>query len=214
MAHLSAILKLVCLVLCSSIAMHATVLLTTSQQQNGLKPGAVIRVSWDDDLPDGAKQVFLWDGDRGVFLPISDILPTTTKNFVWRIPPGTLNGNRYRLQVRDPHNDQVAEFSNGFISIGAEAPLVTDVSAADNGFDVVCTPFPAADNASVTWDASRLVSDIEVLNIHFEVLASYKIETGTSGTNISLRQIPNGLAFVRVIGQDGGVVMRPLLVVH
>ena len=200
--------------LAAVLPIRATVLLTTYRQQNANAIGQVFQIRWDDDLDESEKQVMLWDGDRGVLRAISGVLPPNVHEFVWQVPANILDGTRYRFIVRNPNNTHKADFSDGFTNIFRAQPLLTAVEDNEFKTGIQLTPFPASETVQVAWPEARVVERIDLLNIHYELLASTQVQPGATSSTISVKQCPSGMAIVRLISPGGLSVGQPLLVVH
>lgn len=214
-------MKTILLALCTTVAgltavlpLSATVLFKRVPSQGPHGTDQLFRIVWDDALDESPKQILLWDGDRGVLRSISDILPANVKEFLWNASADVQDGTRYRFVVRNSINNRQVEFSDGFFSIAQVQPLVSGVDNPLQNSDVTVTPFPANETIMVQWTEERNVKAIELLNIHYEVLSAIAVEQGSSTVTMGTKQLPSGMAMVRVISPDGWTVVRPLLIVH
>lgn len=208
------VLCTICVGLATALPLSATVLITSYQPRLPQTPELTFRITWDDDIGETAKQVLLWDADRGVLRPISEVIPANVHEFLWQVPSHILPGNRYRFVVRNPDNVRQADYTDGFVPINPMQPLLTGVTPTEGVADIHIDPFPADDHVQVSWGMSRVVTQIELLNIHYEQMKSIAVQAGSSSVALSTKQLPSGLALVRLVGSDGLSVIQPLVIAH
>ncbi len=201
-------------IVCGTGQCIGAVLTTIQHNLNQPVNGQTLRVRWDGNLPTGVKQVFLWDGDRGIVRPISEELPDNVHEFEWPVPPDVMPGNRYRVKVCGPDNQSVAEFSAGFFSLQGLQPFVASVIIDNKSAEFRCAPIPARDVVKISWNPTVTIVKAELLDATYATMATTNVAEGTSTVDLALDHIPSGLAIVRITSSDGQTVSQPLLVVH
>lgn len=175
-----------------------------------LGPGSQVSIRWNDDLQAQTVDVGLWNADLQQLTILAANVDAALNEFVWTIPATQPMGARYRFVVRDAERPIRAEFSPSWVSIGLPQPLVASVDAEiDHGTDVRCSPLPAAEHVTVSWE-DRDTEQLEIIDVSRRILGSWHVGKGAGTMRLDLRAIPSGSHFLRVRARDGRLVVKPL----
>ncbi len=208
--HLSIVILIAVL---SSVA-SADVLPSGGFGAEPLGPGSQVTIRWNDDLQATAVDVGIWNADLQQLMLLATNLDAGLGEYVWTIPATQPPGDRYRFVVRDAARPIRSEFSPSWVPMGRPQPLVANVDAEiDHGADVRCSPIPAGDHVTVSWE-DRDTDRLEIIDAARRIIGSWNVGNGAGTMRLDLRTIPSGSHFLRVRARDGRVVVKPLPVLR
>lgn len=179
-----------------------------------LGAGSQVVIRWTDDLQAELVDVGIWNADLHQLTVLAAGLDAGLREYVWTIPATQPPGHRYRFVVRDASRPIRAEFSPSWVAIGLPQPIVAGVEAEiDHGADVRCTPLPAGDHVTVSWE-DRDTERLEIIDAARRIIGTWNVGKGAGTMQLDLRAIPSGSHFLRVRARDGRLVVKPLPVLR
>ena len=197
----------------ASAIMLSTVHPSGGVNSTGYENGAVVRITWNDDLMTNAIDVSLWNGDTGESTILAQNLDISQGAYEWTIPAAQQPGGRYRFVITDVSNRRRLELSDGWITLGSAGPIISSVTEVDYGTDVHCDPFPASAVVRVSW-ADRIVTSLEVIDVMHRIVLTKDVDPNAGSVQVDISGIASGLAFVRLRGPNGSLVATPLMISH
>lgn len=179
-----------------------------------LGAGSTVTIRWTDDLQAETVDVGIWNADLQQLTIIAATVDADQGAYQWTIPATQPPGDRYRFVVRDAARPIRSQFSTSWVSIGLPQPVVASVDAEiDHGSDVRCSPLPAGDHVTVSWE-DRDTERLEIIDAARRVIGTWNVGKGAGTMRLDLRSVPSGSHFLRVRARDGRVVIKPLPVLR
>lgn len=163
------------------------------------KRGEKVHISWSSDQVDVA-QIKIRNADTGSVLQI-DRLSSDPHYYDWTIPLDFILGDRYEIQVLDPDNSQICDWSDKYFRIVSQSAASKSITlTSPDGGEV----WRVGETHQITWDFVG-VDSVKIYIFDPSVLGSGSTRyitpinisvSGTSGsyswTIPSLGQLPGG----------------------
>lgn len=189
----------------------ADVTIHTSGPATTLQPGEKVLVRWSNDLGSETVDIDLWDGVRGTAYPIVSGVDAIEREIAWIIPPGTQDGTRYRVRVRDSRNPSRVMSTVGFHTIANARPLFTSTEETATGdVALALSPTPASERVRLTWSAP--VSRVDVFDTRGRLAKSFVPDETSRTCNLDVGDLAIGAYSVQTHGVSGNIHRRALLI--